>query len=519
MHIQKSKIPIYRRAAMFLTGATALVTLAAAAAGVGALAPGDSVTYTPVTFNESELTPDRTAPSGGSSVLPNYQGRTNVLEMNVDKDGRSTSGSFYYTEGLKKDISGSTAVKADLYLDNWNGKDVRVGIWGVGTDGSSVSAYPIVEFTSAGDGGYVGWRTFDDENGGWINHGGVPINIPSSSNGWNTIQIEYNSDTSKFDFVINGVDSGSSVATGSTGLSAVIFNQYNYGPDDGANYTVHWSNLETGVIADDTTAPDVAITNPANGSTVSGTIDVRGTVTDANPDHYYLKISGPSGTVYSHTTTETDSITNESLYSWDTTAVADGVYTVRLEARDASGNKDAGSVTQVSVTVDNTKPGVTITSPSNGDVLHNGTFNVMGTAADANGIDRVDYTVTKITALGGTYVSSVASGTATGTNSWNFDVNGLSDGFYRLKVQAFDTAGNWRYKYVDVQVASVPKDKQACKNGGWKTFESLHFKNQGACISYVKHHDGRGDDDKKERDHHDRDEHSHDKDEHSRGRH
>lgn len=108
--------------------------------------------------------------------------------------------------------------------------------------------------------------------------------------------------------------------------------------------------------APDTQAPDVEITNPTDGATVSGSVEVRGTVTDDNPDHYYAvvlnsanqKVAGP-GTV-----SEDQPLTDELLFVWDTTKVSDGVYTIRLEARDAAGNKDSESVDVVSVTVNNT---------------------------------------------------------------------------------------------------------------------------------------------------------------------
>lgn len=308
----------------------------------------------------------------------------------------------------------------------------------------------------------------------------------------------------------------------------------------------------------DNTAPDVAITNPGEGDIVKGTVDVRGTISDANADHYYLKISNDTthATVYSHTYYGgLQTFTDHSIYSWNTTGVADGSYTVDLEARDAAGNKDSGSVDTKTVTVDNTKPvlaftspadfstpfspgptvtveasdpgsglstlvihvyddtntllgacgtansselaagemscdlsgladgtyhikagafdnagnnktissgdfvidtvkpSVDITTPSNGDILNTATFTVEGTASDAaTSISEVKYTVTKITGIGGSYVSSIDSGSATGTTSWSFGVSGLADGFYRLKVQAFDAAGNWKYKYHDVEV-------------------------------------------------------------------
>ena len=39
----------------------------------------------------------------------------------------------------------------------------------------------------------------------------------------------------------------------------------------------------------------------------------------------------------------------------------------------------------------------------------------------------------------------------------------------------------------DIQVGP-PTSKSSCKNGGWKTFTSPKFKNQGQCVSYVASH-------------------------------
>ena len=46
-------------------------------------------------------------------------------------------------------------------------------------------------------------------------------------------------------------------------------------------------------------------------------------------------------------------------------------------------------------------------------------------------------------------------------------------------------------------VARVPTAAADCKRGGWKTFTSPPFKNQGQCVAYLNHHDGRGQDDAK----------------------
>ena len=138
----------------------------------------------------------------------------------------------------------------------------------------------------------------------------------------------------------------------------------------------------------------------------------------------------------------------------DTTDFVDGTYFLRAGATDVSGNNKTISR---SVVFDNTKPSAQITSPLNSALLAS-SFAVEGVASDATtDISEVLYTVTNIDAIGGDYVSTAASGTANGTTDFDFNVSGLSTGFYRVKVQAFDGAGNWRYDHHDVEVdANAP---------------------------------------------------------------
>jgi hypothetical protein len=37
-------------------------------------------------------------------------------------------------------------------------------------------------------------------------------------------------------------------------------------------------------------------------------------------------------------------------------------------------------------------------------------------------------------------------------------------------------------------IAATPTSKDQCKHGGWKSFTSPSFKNQGQCVSWVEHH-------------------------------
>lgn len=122
--------------------------------------------------------------------------------------------------------------------------------------------------------------------------------------------------------------------------------------DNAGNYS-DWSN-ECAITAD-WTAPDVEITNPNDGLTVSGIVNVRGSVNDANPHHYWFVIQNSGGTTVAgpRVVNDTNSFNDKLLLSWDTTNIANGTYIIKFEARDAANNKDDGSSDWHEVTVDN----------------------------------------------------------------------------------------------------------------------------------------------------------------------
>lgn len=47
----------------------------------------------------------------------------------------------------------------------------------------------------------------------------------------------------------------------------------------------------------------------------------------------------------------------------------------------------------------------------------------------------------------------------------------------------------------DFEPAISPSNKDECKKNNWKTFNAPAFANQGQCVSWTNHHDGRGQDD------------------------
>ncbi len=202
---------------------------------------------------------------------------------------------------------------------------------------------------------------------------------------------------------------------------------------DAAGNESGWSPLWKLVV--DSTAPVSHITAPTD-SIVKGTVTISGTVTDANPDHYYLVVKDASnhvvagpGTVNAHTVAD---------FNWDTTGVADGTYTIDLEARDAaggtssSGNKDAGSVDTKTVTVDNTAPDVTI----NGYSAVSNVITPDVTATDPAPGTALTYSWTP------NDTDSTNNVTISDDTALEPDFTVLSDGTYNFTLTVTDAAGN-----------------------------------------------------------------------------
>lgn len=139
-----------------------------------------------------------------------------------------------------------------------------------------------------------------------------------------------------------------------------------------------WSELWKTVV--DNTAPFVAITSPT-GSLFNTDVEVRGTVTDLHPRHYWLHIT-KNGSPIVNTTVISGSFTDQLLY----TLTEDGDYVVTLAARDAvgggssTGNRSADVVK--TFTIDKTAPSVpTLT------MLSGPTFATMLNSGDITNLD------------------------------------------------------------------------------------------------------------------------------------
>ena len=182
----------------------------------------------------------------------------------------------------------------------------------------------------------------------------------------------------------------------------------------------------------DNTAPTAGITDP--GTPLKGTLTVSATGTDGGSGVANVKVQRSPAGAGTWTDICTDASSPYSC-SWDTTAVADGLYDLRSVSTDNAGNS-TNSSTVTNRRVDNTAPTATMTNPGS-PITGNKSFD--GTASD-----------------GGSGVASLKfQSSPTGLNTWSdmcsdttspyscsYDTTGLADGQYDFRSVATDNAGN-----------------------------------------------------------------------------
>ena len=175
----------------------------------------------------------------------------------------------------------------------------------------------------------------------------------------------------------------------------------------------------------DTTPPAVSVTSPAGGSTVKGAVAVNTTATD--------NVGVTKVELYVNNSLYATDTTSPFSFSWDSTAVADGNYTLFARAYDAAGNSAQSS--NVSVKVVNTQdiiaPTVAITSPANGATIGNSVL-VSVAASDNVGVIKTEL-----------YIDGALKATSTsGSISWSWNARRATAGSHVITSKAYDAAGN-----------------------------------------------------------------------------
>jgi DNA-binding beta-propeller fold protein YncE len=207
--------------------------------------------------------------------------------------------------------------------------------------------------------------------------------------------------------------------------------------------------ISISVTVDNTvTYPNSAITAPTNGAFLTGrTYTITGTTTDRSGSgikNVKVGITPNGGTTRWHRAAGTTSW----RYRWP--LPKDDNYTIMSKATDEAGGVESPTAS-VGVTVDKTKPTVTITPLANKN-LSGTTATITGTASDAgSGVNNVQVGITPRGSTKTTWYP------ATGTTSWNCTWTLPTDGKYIIKAMATDNAGNKKTTAaVNVTVDNTP---------------------------------------------------------------
>ena len=192
--------------------------------------------------------------------------------------------------------------------------------------------------------------------------------------------------------------------------------------------------------AADVVDPVATINSPANGAIVAGMVVLSATATDnvgVSKVEFYV-----NGTLHS-----TD--TAPYAFTWNTSAIANGTYTLSAKAYDAAGNAGQSAGVTVTVNNDKTPPTAAITSPVGGaTVLGTATVNVA--ASDNVGVSKVEL-----------YINGQLAGTKNAAPySFSWATGSYPIGSNSLFAYAYDAAGN-RAQSAAVQVNVTVQDTVA----------------------------------------------------------
>ena len=185
------------------------------------------------------------------------------------------------------------------------------------------------------------------------------------------------------------------------------------------------------VVASDTTAPTIAITAPTGGK-VTGIVAV-----DVN---YSDNVGVSRVEFYANGVLAATDSASPFAFAWDTSAKADGNYTLTAQAFDAAGNKGVSPGVAVTVANDTIAPVISSFSLTQGMVLSSGSQAVSASATDNKSVAKISLT------LDGKEVA-ISYGTSL---SYNWNTRKLKRGTHSATVRAFDSAGNTVSKTVSV---------------------------------------------------------------------
>ncbi len=247
-----------------------------------------------------------------------------------------------------------------------------------------------------------------------------------TSTGATGYKVYYQADTSTAPFSGTGASEGSAPVDVANQTSASIS-----GLDPAHAYyfavtaynTAGESSYSNIVSVPEQTSPTTSISYPANNASVGGTVAITASATD--------NVGVTSVGFYVNGVLQGTDTSAPYTYSWNTSSLASGTYTLTSRAYDAAGNVGESSAVTVTVANDSTAPTVALTSPAGGATL-SGTATIAASASDNVGVSKVEFYAN------GTLLS--ASNIAPYSYNWN--TASITNGSYTLLARAYDSAGN-----------------------------------------------------------------------------
>ncbi len=208
-------------------------------------------------------------------------------------------------------------------------------------------------------------------------------------------------------------------------------------------YFAYYVDETAGVIpgaggnGDDTTPPSVEITNPNNSEDVSGTVKIEVQASDnVGVSNVKYRIDNGLWEIMFHEMVDPGATPTYFFIDWDTTELANGVYTLTVQATDTSYNSKEDSIT-VNVnnpTNDYDAPTIKFLSPSDGDSV-NGQVTITVKVTDNEGVNYVEYSID---------YSDWQAMTRKANNEYEaqWDTSGENEGNHEISIKAVDTSKN-----------------------------------------------------------------------------
>jgi hypothetical protein len=178
----------------------------------------------------------------------------------------------------------------------------------------------------------------------------------------------------------------------------------------------------------DKTVPSVRIISPANGSYVRGIVEVNGSAGDANLDTASISINGSV-------------VTNATSHTWNTAQAVDGSYEITLTATDKATNSAPANIT---VTVDNTPPSVSILQPTNNSYIASKEVILSWNASDNIRIASYEVFLDEVSLENTTEIARTLAN--------------LTEGLHSVEVKAFDLANNSASDFVSFTIDTIPPE-------------------------------------------------------------